>query len=246
MLSYVTIAMLVRASASTWSGAFTITIEGGGIATGPGPSTGKWNIAREAKGTIVLDRTFRGAGIARTPDSKNLDRYETWIADTKQPIEMRIHDLVTVRGPLFAKNEIRFDTIRYHCPQDPSSTEWQPGKVGSAILQVDHKTGKFEFDMPRFYARAQTYFKRDFVEGPKSWTSQKPIVKDEEEYEFEIIHGLVQPKEWFKLTGPFRPDQKEIVIERKFTFGPPLGSSILNQKVPAAFKLVLRKGGDGT
>lgn len=229
------------APAETWSGEFSISIKGSGSATGPGPSTGKWSIAREAKGTVVLDRTFRGAGIARTPDSKNLERYETWISDTKRPIEMKVHDLVNVRGPLFDPKQIRYDTFRYHCPKDPNSTEWQAAKVGSSILQFDHKNGVFEFEMPRFYARAQTHFKREFVQGPKSWTSKSPIVEDREELEFEIIHGLTQPKEWFKLSGPFKAGQREIVIERKFNFGPPLGASIQNQKVPATFKLVLRK-----
>ncbi len=228
-------------AATTWSGDFTITIKGQGKATGPGPSNGKWDISRECRGKIVFDRTFAGAGIAGTTDSRNTSRYEAWISDIKQPIEMRMHDTITVRGPLFAVNQIRFDTFRYNCPEDPKSEAWQSGKVGSPILQFDYVKGTFEFETPRFFATTKAFFQREFVAGPKSWTSKKPIVEDKSELEFEIIHGLSQPRDWFKISGPFNRDQKEIVINRKFAFGPVLGASILNQKVYAEFKLTLKR-----
>lgn len=224
-----------------WKGDFTLTIKGIGNATGPGPSTGKWNILREAKGTIILDRTFQGAGIARTPDSKNTTRYETWISDSKRPIEMRMHDTVIVRGPMFAVNQIRRDTFHFDCPKDPKSSEWQAGKVGSPILQFDYQKGIFEIEAPRIYATTQTYFRRDFVAGPKKWTDHKPIIEDKEELEFEVIHGLSQPKEWFRWTGPFKKDQREILFNGRFAFGPVLGASILNQKVYGELTLKLQK-----
>ncbi len=232
---------MTHASTEVWNGEFTITIKGSGSAKGPGPSVGKWGIDRAARGSFVLDQTFTGAGIAGTPDSKNATRYESWISTTKAPIEMRIRDLVTVRGPLFAANQIRFDTFKWNCPYPQRDEAWQSGKVGSGILQFDYQSGTYTFETPRFFATCRAYFSREFVEGPKSWTSNPPILRDKDELEFEIIHGLIQPKDWFRVTGPYAKGQTEIQVERGFDFGPPLGASILNQKVRAVLKMTFKK-----
>ncbi|MDK3162445.1 hypothetical protein QPK87_38755 [Kamptonema cortianum] len=203
-------------------------------------STGKWKVSREARGKISLEHIFKGAGIAGTPDSKNEKRYETWISYIKHPVQMKINDEITLRGPLFAPNQIRFDTNRYRTPGKESTGEWQTGKVGSPILQFDHTQGTFTFESPRIFARTDTYFKREFVAGPKAWTSQKPILNDTYEIEFEMIHGLTQPKEWFKLTGKYVPGQKEVVLTRSFPFTVPLGVDIVGQKLDAKLTLILK------
>jgi len=231
--------------APVWKGDFTFSIKGTGKASGPGPSNGSWKIDREAKGTIIVDRMFRGGGIAGTPDTRNTARYETWISDSKRPIQVRIHDLVNVRGPLFAANQIRYDTFKYNCPTEGADDSWQPGKVASPILQFDYKEGKVTWESPRFYANAQTYFKREFVAGPASWTSHKPLLEDKVELEFEMIHALVQPSEWFRITLPFKEGQSQIVITKKFPFKVNLGASIPGQLLQAELSLVLRKGEPG-
>lgn len=223
-----------------WRGDFTLTIQGQGKAKGPSPNTGNWDIHREARGTIILDRSFAGGGIAGTSDSNNTTRYQAWVSTSKRPIEMRIRDTIGVYGPLFAPNQIRQDTYRYTCPLE-ATKEWQPGKVGTPILQFDLKEGTYTFESPRIYAQVEDHFHRDFVKGPPKWTSTKPIDKKVMELEFEMIHGLNQPKEWFKMSGPYRPDMKKIVLTRSLPFSVPLGASIPGQALKAEWKLVLEK-----
>lgn len=104
----------------TWAGDFVVTIRGNGKKQGIKPAWAEWSMDREARGTIAFDRRFKGGGIARTPDSSNLDRYETWVGDAGGPVEMRVNDKVVYYGPLFEPRNIRLDTTIVQCPPMPS------------------------------------------------------------------------------------------------------------------------------
>lgn len=223
-----------------WTGEFVMTIKGQGRATGASPNFGTWKIDREARGSIALTKNRKGAGIARTPDSYNEERYEFWIAESRTPVKMRINDKVTIYGPLFSPKEIRDDLYLFQCPMQDSHGEWAEGKVGSPILQFDYQEGKFLFEAPRIYAKARNYFQRKFVKGPKKWTDTKPIVRDETELEFEIT-GALNHSDWYHQSGKFQKDQTEIVLTRKFDIRVNLGASVKAPKVEAEWTLVLRK-----
>ena len=224
-----------------WEGEFVFTISGTGRASGPSPNFGTWNINREAKGKIVLAKSFRGGGIAGTKDTNNLKRYETWIADAKLPIQIQIHDSIVVYGPLFSASNIRNDTTKVDCPPLDSKEKWQIGKVASSILQFDERNGSFEFESPRIYGKAQHSFSREFVKGPSSWTKKEPILNKSEPLEYEMIHDLNQPKEWFFVKGKYKVGQKEVVLTRELPITVPLGASIKAQNLKAKFVLVLKK-----
>lgn len=242
---FASLAAMVLASspavlAESWSGEFHIRISGKGKLKGKGYEQGEWLIDREAKGTITVDRKIAGGAIAGTPDTNNTDRYESWISNSKLPYQIRVNDKILVVGPLFNPNNIRRDTWMYQTPIEKSQL-WQEGKVGSSTLQLDLKESKFVFESPRFEATTRKYFQREFIIGPKSWTSRKPLLEDKSELGFEIIHGLNQPKEWFRISGAFKAGQKEIVLTRRFPFTVPLASTFPGQKLDAELKLVLKK-----
>ncbi len=226
----------------TWRGDFTITIKGSGrVANELIKAT--WNVDRQATGTIVLDRAFRGGAIAGTPNTRDTSRYESWIANTKRPITMQVHDSGTFYGPLFSPKNIRFDTQRWTCPAAGSSDA--SGKVASATLQFDYQAGTFTFETPRFYAKCDVYDRREFVKGPPEWMAKAPVMLSSGvDLEFEIIHRLVQPAEWFKISGPFKAGQTEIVLTRTFPFKWPLQTEMFpGGALDAQLVLVLRKTG---
>ncbi len=229
-------------SAGTWRGDFTITIKGSGrVANELIKAT--WTVDRMAAGTIVLDRTFRGGAIAGTPNTRDTSRYESWIANAKRPITMQVHDSGTFYGPLFSPKNIRLDTQRWTCPAAGSSDA--SGKVASAILQFDYQAGTFTFETPRFYAKCDLYHRREFVKGPPEWMAKAPVMLSSPvDVEFEIIHQLMQPAEWFKISGPFKAGQTEIVLTRTFPFKWPLQTEMFpGGALDAQLVLVLRKTG---
>lgn len=62
------------------------------------------------------------------------------------------------------------------------------------------------------------------------------------ELEFEIIHRLNQPREWFKISGPFAAGQTEVVLSRKFLFTWPLQTEMFpGGALDAQLVLVLKK-----
>lgn len=235
------VCLAVTLPAESWRGDFVIRIKGEGRVDKPVPCWGKWKIDREATGTIILDRTFAGGGLARTPDYNNKERYETWVANSKQPIKMRIKDEIELYGPLTAINEIRLDNWKYSCPVPASTETWQLGKVAASILQFDKKEGRFEFESPRYYAKGNTNFLRKFVKGPPKWIATKPWHEDKDDTEMQIITGLNEPSEWFRIKGEYKPGQTEVKLSGKYGFTVPLGAAIKPPKVEATLELVLRK-----
>lgn len=143
-----------------WKGDFTMIIRGeGSLKTKT--SSARWKIDRVAKGVIVLDRPIRGAIIAGSPDRNNEKRYESWIGSRAEPFMMTIRDEVVQRGPLFSPKEIRRDTLRVTTPPEGAT-----GKLGWPSLQIDLENGQYLWEAPRLEAPAQSYFQREFIEGP--------------------------------------------------------------------------------
>lgn len=238
-----TLAVVLLAQTPThgkWTGDLIFTVKGTGT-TKTKTSWAKWKIDREVRGQIVLDRMNKGATIAGSPDGKNLSRYESWNGNARQPIQMRINDEVIQRGPLHSPKEIRLDTFRVVCPVSPERAPKYKGEIGWPTLQIDSKTATFLWDAPRLEAPAEYYFKREFVEGPKSWTSNPPRITDEVRLGYQAIYDLNQPSEWYQFSGPFKPGQTELVLSRKFPFTVMLMAGLVPGKVEAEMKLVLRK-----
>lgn len=229
--------------ANTWTGEMVLRINGKGRAEGAKPSWGEWDINREVRGTITFDRTFRGAGIAGTPDSRNEKRYETWVSDARLAIKMKVNDRTVIYAPLHSPTNIRHDTTLVNVPPKGTTTEdgWMTGKAELPILQIDHQTGTFIYESPRFYTKGFRHFTRKFVKGSPDWVKNKPLVQEEFPIEYEVRFDLMQPTEWFKISGKFAPGQKEVVLSRKFKFSPVLGASIKDQPLNAEMTLVLRR-----
>lgn len=227
------------ADAVSWRGDFVLTIRGKG-STKTSDSTARWNIDREVRGTIILDRPIEGAAVGGTPDSRNTTRYESWIGSRTQPISVRIQDEVIQRGPLFNPKNIKLDTFRVKSPVGPKK-DAQNGELGWPTLQFDRQKNTFTWEAPRIEAPTQYYFLREFVAGPKSWTSKSPLKTDELRLGYQIVNDLNQPADWLRMTGPFKPGQTEISMTRKYAFTPMLGVGLTPGKLDAQLTLVLRK-----
>lgn len=222
-----------------WSGDFTLTIRGEDKLDKP-PIRASWKVDRVARGRIVLDRMFKGAGLARTENSRDTSRYETWVADSSQPAEIRVNDSGTFYGPFFNPKKIRLDTIEWTCPA--RSAPGAKGQVRSSILQFDYVKGTYTLEAPRIYTNCDTFTRREFVQGPPEWTGQPPLMLEKGmDPAFEVIHRLVAPAEWTRITGPFRAGQTEIVLSRKFPFEWPLQTESYRAPLDAELTLVLRK-----
>lgn len=227
----------------TWTGEMVFRIWGKGRVEGTKPSWGEWNIDREVRGTITFDRKFKGAGIARTPDSRNETRYETWVSDARLPIRMKANDTTIIYAPLHSPTNIRHDITVVQVPPKGTTTEdrWMIGKAELPILQIDHQSGTYIYESPRIYTKGYKQFTRKFVKGSKDWVSHAPLLQEEFPIEYEVRFDLAQPTEWFRLSGKFAPGQKEISLSRSFSFSPVLGASFPDQKLKAELKLVLRR-----
>lgn len=217
-----------------------LTIRGEGQLKQP-PCTGRFKIDREARGTILLDRRLEGAAIAGSPDYSNKTRYESWIGTKDMPIQMRVHDVIVGRGPLFAPNQIRLDTLTLKCPADPKTGTWETGELGWPTFQIDWQTGTFLWDAPRIEAKTESTFVREFIEGPKSWTSKPALRQRELRLGYQIIYDLVQPREWFRIKGTIKKDQTEVVLSRTFPFRPSMMAGLKPPLLEARLTLVLRR-----
>ena len=152
MLRALLLPILLQAKAvapgPSWTGELTLTMKGHGtvektLSTGVRMQV-TWKVDRVARGTVVLDRMFKGGGIAGTPNTRDTVRYETWIANSRQPLVMEVNDTATYFGPVGTPKQIALDVARYRCPaadaRDPA------GQLRSSILQFDYEKGTYSFE----------------------------------------------------------------------------------------------------
>ncbi len=230
---------------SSWVGDFTLTITGSGKIQEP-LSNGRtmsvtWKVDRVATGRIVLDRSFKGAGIAGASNSRDTLRYESWIANTRQPLTMQVRDSGTYAGPAGSPRNIALDVARYTCPAKDAPE--RPGQVRSAILQFDRELGSYAFEAPRLFSRCETSYLRTPTSGPPEWMARAPfdLAAGPIELEFEMVHKLVPLESWRLMTGPLPPDARELVLSRRFTFQWMHPLSAGTAPVQAELQLVLRR-----
>lgn len=236
-------------SKESWSGDFTLIIKGSGSTelemkgVPGGKARTTWNVDRAARGRIVLDRMFKGGGIAGTPDTRNTERYETWIADSKQSLELDINDSGTYFGFFSDNKRVTLDEIHYRCPEPD---ERHPtGQVRSGILQLDRQTRTYTFETPRMIHRCATSMLRTPKHGPAAWMAKAPfnLFSNAFELEFEVWHGLNLLEAWSRMTGPYHENATELVLSRKFVFdwSNPLLDAQRRAPVEGQLQLVLRK-----
>jgi hypothetical protein len=235
----------VAAPKPAWTGDFTITMKGSGtidqrLSSG-GTMQVTWKIDRVARGRIVLDRSFKGGGIAGTPNTRDTLRYETWVADSRQPIEMQVSDSATYFGPVAVPGNITLDVARYSCPakdaQDPM------GQVRSSILQFDFEQGTYDFEAPRFFNRCDVSYLRTPKRGAADWMARAPFDLESRpvELQFEMVYRMNPLEEWRVMKGPFIKGSTEVVLSRTFVFE--WMHPIAGRKAPvnAELQLVLRR-----
>ena len=235
----------VAASKPAWTGDFTLTVRGGGTIEERLPAGGKmqvtWKVDRVARGRIVLDRMFKGGGIAGTPNTRDTLRYETWIADSRQPIEMLVNDSATYFGPIASPRNITLDVARYRCPAQGESDP--KAQVRSSILQFDVEQGSYAFESPRIFSRCDVSYLRTPKQGPPEWMAKAPFDLESRpvDLEFEMIHKMNPLDEWRVMKGTFTKGATEIVLTRSFTFE--WMHPIAGRKAPvtAELQLVLRR-----
>lgn len=229
----------------SWSGDFVLTIRGSGsdelaVPRLPGgKARATWDVNRTVRGRMVLDRMFKGSGIAGTADGRNLDRFETWIAARPQVIDMEVDDHGTYFGIVSSGHPAQDKTV-FKCPVPD---ERRPtGQLRSSILQFDKRQGSWTLEIGRMIHRCATSTLRTPQFGPPSWSSRPPFEQrpNAHELEFEIWHGLYPLDEYHQMTGPYRDGDTELVLTRDFTFHWARGLSA-KAPVPARFELVLRK-----
>ncbi len=245
------LSVLLQSHAATakpaWVGDLTLTMKGSGtieerLAMG-GSMKVTWNVARIATGRVVLDRSFKGGGIAGTPNTRDTLRYETWIADSRQPLTMQVRDTGTYFGPVGGGRNIALDDVRYTCPA--KDTPGAVGQIRSSILQLDFEKGTYAFESPRLFMRCETSYLRMPKQGPPAWLARTPfeLVPGPIDVEFEMIAKLNPLQEWRTMTGSFVKGATEIVLSRTFDFQwmhPIAGRAA---PVRADLQLVLRKAG---
>lgn len=232
----------------TWSGELTLTLKGSGNREYPvkempgGKSRVSWNVDRLAQGRIVLDRMFKGGGIAGTPDTRNTDRYETWIADRAQPLELTVRDEGQYYG-FIAPQRVALDEIRFQCPVPDE--RHRVGQVRSGILQFDRQAGTYQFETPRLIHRCATSHLRTPKHGPADWMARPPfdIRSNAFELEFDVWHGLNPSDEWRVLKGSYTEGATELVLSRRIVFQwmNPFLTAERPAPVEAQLQLVLRK-----
>ncbi|HEX4936433.1 MAG TPA: hypothetical protein VFV33_24800, partial [Gemmatimonadaceae bacterium] len=189
----------------------------------PSPRIGRrrttWKVDRVANGRVVLDRMFKGAGLSRTPNRNDTLRYETWIADASQPLEMQVSDTGTYYGPIpGAGLAVTLDLTRITCPTKTSKA--RPAQIRSSILQFDYEQGTYTWETPRLITACDESTLRTPKLGSADWMAKAPfdIASDPVPLEFEMVHRLTWPDEWYRVTGPFTKGDTEIVLSRSFDF----------------------------
>jgi hypothetical protein len=221
-----------------WTGELTLTIRGQG-SFDDGTIKANWNVDRKARATVVLDRMFRGGGIAGTQDTRNTERYETWIPNRSQPGQLEIDDSGEFDGPLFHPRNFRRDTMRWTCP---SRTGPRPGQLRASVLQIDHHEGTVTWEVPRLFTACDKYVRFDFHKGlPEFVRNGTRMNEDGVELEFDVVHRLSPSKAWRHLTVPFKPGQTEIVLSRTLQFEWPLRTESRRAPLDGELTLVLRK-----
>lgn len=228
-----------------WTGEFTITMKGSGAIDRPLGGGGNmhvtWKVDRVARGRIVLDRSFKGGGIAGTPNTRDTLRYETWIADAAQPIEMIVSDTGSYLGPVGTPRQIGLDVARYTCPSKDGADP--KAQVRSAILQFDYEQETFQFEAPRFYSRCDVSYLRTPKRGPAEWMAKSPfdIESRPVELQFEIVHKLAPLDEWRVMKGRFPKGATEVVLTRTMVFQWMNPIETPKAPVTAELQLVLRR-----
>ena len=206
-----------------WSGELTLTIRGNGTLEEPLPGVGKlrttWKVARTAAGRVVLDHMFKGGGIARTPNTRDTLRYETWIADASQALVMQVSDTGTYYGPIPGSGlSVTLDLTRIACPTRTAKA--RAGQIRSSILQFDYEKGTYTWETPRLFTVCDLTTTRAPKLGPPAWVNKPPfeLESDTLPLEYEMVHNLSWPDEWYHVTGSFKKGDTEIVVSRAFEF----------------------------
>jgi len=210
-----------KAAAATpmWAGDLTLTIKGNGTIEQPYPTIGKrrvtWKVDRAARGRVVLDKMFKGGGIAGTPNTRDTVRYETWIANASQPLEMTVRDTGTYYGPIpGAGLQVTLDVMRITCPT--TSPKARPGQIRSSILQLDYEKGTYTWETPRLFTACDQSDLRTPKLGPPAWMSRPPfeLRSPPVELEYEMGHQTSMFNDWRQISGTFSKGATEIVLSR--------------------------------
>lgn len=236
--------LLARAKES-WSGDFVLTIKGRGsdelaVPRLPGgKARASWDVDRTVRGRMVLDRMFKGSGIAGTPDGRNLERFETWVATSTQVIEMEVNDHGSFFG-IVSSGHPALDKTVFRCPEPEA--RHPNGRLRASILQFDKLKGTWTLETGRMIHRCATSTLRTPQYGPPSWSSRPPFEQRPyaHELEFEIWQGFYPLTEFHWMTGPHTEGATELVLSRDFTFHWARGLSA-KAPVPGRLDLVLRK-----
>ncbi len=222
-----------------WTGELTLTLKGNGTIEEPYPKIGKrrvtWKVDRTARGRVVLDHMFKGGGIAGTPSTRDTVRYETWIANAAQPLDLQVSDTGTYYGPT-PSGAIALDLIRITCPTTTPNA--RPGQIRSSILQFDYEKGTYSWETPRLFTTCNQSHLRTLLENP----NRKPfeLVSGPVALEYEIVHQHDPLEAWAHVNGTFKKGDTEIVLSRTFEFRwqHPI---VAKAPVKAELVLVLRK-----
>jgi hypothetical protein len=232
-------------AAPVWSGELTLTMKGNGtvektLSTGVRAQV-TWKVDRIARGRIVLDQSFKGGGIAGTPNTRDTLRYETWIANSRQPLMMQVSDTATYHGPIADPKNIVLDVARYTCPARDAKDPM--GQVRSSILQFDYEKGTFSFEAPRLFNRCDVGYLRTPVRGSAQWMARVPFELESRpiELEFEMVHKMNPLAEWRVMTGPFSRGATEVVLSRTFVFQWMHPLEGVKVPIEADLQLVLRR-----
>ncbi|MCC7132394.1 MAG: hypothetical protein IT352_07115 [Gemmatimonadales bacterium] len=249
MLRAFLLPILLQAKAAapgpSWTGDLTLTMKGQGsiektLSNGLRMQV-TWKVDRVARGTVVLDRMFKGGGIAGTPDTRDTVRYETWIANSRQPLVMQVDDTTTYFGPIGTPKQIGLDVGRYRCPAADAKTP--VGQIRSSILQFDYQKGTYSFESPRLFNRCETSYLRTPKRGPPEWMAKAPfdLESGPVELEFEMVHKMVPLAAWRVMSGPFSKGATEIVLSRSLVFQWMHPIEGMAAPVNTELQLVLRK-----
>jgi len=245
MLTAVVLAALLQvkppAPTPMWTGELTLTIKGNGTIEQPYPKIGKqrvtWSVNRSARGRVVLDKMFKGGAIAGTPNTRDTVRYETWIANASQPLDMLVGDTGTYYGPIpGAGLSVTLDLLRISCPT--TTPKARAGQIRSSILQFDYEKGTYTWEAPRLITACDQSHMRTPKLGPPAWMNKAPfdLLSTPVELEYEMIYQMNWPDEWVRMMGTFPKGSTEIVLSRTFDFS---WRHPLDMKAPVKAELVL-------
>jgi hypothetical protein len=190
---------------------------------------------------VILDQTFKGAGIARTESARDTTRYETWIARSAQPLEMTVRDTGSYTGPVGTARTYALDRARYTCPA--ADRPDARGQIRSGILQFDRVKGTYAFETPRLFTRCDVSYLRTPTRGDAAWMARGPfeMMSSPIELEFAMTQMLAPLESWRIITGPAPADATELTLSRRFTFQWMNPTDDGKAPVTAELTLVLRR-----